>query len=38
VREDGYLYLLTDTPQESHRDAVYEAQRSCPTQAITIDE
>ena len=36
VREDGYLYVLVDEPDESMRPAVEEAARLCPTQAITV--
>ena len=38
VRDDGYLYLLTEEPDESLRAKVESAARSCPTQAITIQE
>ncbi len=38
VREDGYLYLFTDTPPEKLRGAVDKAQKSCPTQAITVED
>lgn len=36
VREDGYLYVLEDSPGEDRRAAVEEAARLCPTQAITV--
>ena len=36
VREDGYLYVLDDSPGEDRRAAVEEAARLCPTQAITV--
>ena len=38
VRDDGYLYVLNENPDESYRKKVEEAARSCPTQAITIEE
>ena len=36
VRDDGFLYILIDEPDESHRAEVEEAARLCPTQAITL--
>jgi ferredoxin len=36
VRDDGFLYLLIEEPDESLRAAVTEAARLCPTQAITV--
>ncbi len=38
VRDDGYLYVLNETPGEDLRGKVEEAARSCPTQAITIED
>jgi ferredoxin len=37
VRDDGFLYILQETPDESLRGKVDEAARLCPTQAITIE-
>lgn len=37
VREDGYLYILQETPDESLRTKVDEAALACPTQAITVE-
>ena len=37
VRDDGYLYILNETPDESLRAKVEEAARLCPTQAITVE-
>jgi ferredoxin len=37
VRDDGFLYVLQETPDESLRSKVEEAARLCPTQAITIE-
>jgi ferredoxin len=37
VRDDGFLYILQETPDESLRSQVSEAARLCPTQAITIE-
>lgn len=38
VRDDGYLYILQENPPEGLRSKVEDAVRSCPTQAITIEE
>ena len=38
VRDDGFLYVLDETPAESMRDRLEESVRSCPTQAISIAE
>jgi ferredoxin len=38
VRDDGYLYILKETPDPSYRTKLEEAVRSCPTQAISIQE
>ncbi len=38
VRDDDYLYLLTDQPDPSQHDAVRLAAERCPRQAILIDE
>jgi ferredoxin len=38
VRDDGFLYVLNETPDESLREKVLEAERLCPTQAITVEE
>jgi ferredoxin len=37
VRDDGYLYVLDETPDESLRHKMEEAVQLCPTQAITIE-
>ena len=37
VRDDGFLYILQEEPDEELRDKVQAAERSCPTQAITIE-
>lgn len=37
VRDDGFLYILNESPGEDLRDKVEEAARMCPTQAITIE-
>jgi ferredoxin len=37
VRDDGYLYVLNETPDASLRAKVVEAERLCPTQSITIE-
>ena len=38
VRDDGYLYILQEHPDEELRAKVQDAARACPTQAITIEE
>jgi len=37
VRDDDFLYLLTEEPAEELRDKVEEAARRCPKQAISIE-
>jgi len=37
VRDDGFLYVLIEEPDESLRPKVEEAVRLCPTQAISIE-
>lgn len=36
VRDDDFLYLLTDTPEEDQRAKVEESVQRCPKQAIAI--
>ena len=36
VRDDNFLYVLQDEPDESLRAKVEEAVRVCPTQAISL--
>jgi ferredoxin len=38
VRDDGFLYILNETPVEALRAKVEEAVRICPTQAITLED
>lgn len=38
VRDDDFLYLLTDTPDESLRAKVEESAQRCPKQAIKLAE
>lgn len=38
VRDDDFLYLLTETPGEEHRAKVLESVQRCPKQAISIVE
>jgi ferredoxin len=38
VRDDGFLYVLEEHPDESMRDRLVEAVNSCPTGAISIAE
>ena len=37
VRDDGYLYVLQEEPDESLRQKVKDAEAACPTRAITIE-
>jgi ferredoxin len=36
--DDGILHLLQEHPGEELRDKVKGAERSCPTQAITVQD
>lgn len=38
VRDDDFLYVLNETPDESERPRVQEAVDRCPKQAISIAE
>jgi ferredoxin len=38
VRDDGFLYILQENPSEELRSKVEDAVRSCPVQAITIED
>jgi ferredoxin len=38
VRDDGFLYVLDEHPDESLRAQLIEAVNSCPTGAISIAE
>ena len=38
VRDDDFLYLLSDTPDESLRAKVEESAQRCPKQAIKLAE
>ena len=38
VRDDDFLYLLTETPGEELRAKMVEAVQRCPKQAISIVE
>ena len=38
VRDDDFLYILDERPPESLRAKVEQAVRSCPKQAIKIEE
>ena len=38
VRDDDFLYVLQEHPDESMRAKVEEAVRMCPKQAISIEE
>lgn len=37
VRDDDFLYLLTETPGEEQREQVESAVDRCPKQAISIE-
>lgn len=38
IRDDGYLYVLNETPDEGQRKAAEQAARECPTGAIAIED
>ncbi len=38
VRDDDFLYILNENPSEELRDKVDLAVRSCPKQAISIED
>ena len=38
VRDDDFLYILDEHPPEELRPRIEEAVRSCPKQAISIEE
>ena len=38
VRDDDFLYILNEHPDESLRPKIEEAVRMCPKQAISIEE
>jgi ferredoxin len=38
VREDDFLYVLDETPPEMLREKVVHAMRSCPKNAISIQD
>ena len=38
VRDDGFLYVLQEEPGPELADKVRAAERSCPTQAITVED
>jgi ferredoxin len=37
VRDDGYLYILQEEPPEELRTKMLEAERTCPTGAISLE-
>lgn len=38
VRDDDFLYILNEYPPEELRPKIEEAVKSCPKQAISIEE
>jgi ferredoxin len=38
VRDDDFLYILNEAPDESERSKVEEAVQRCPKQAISIED
>ena len=38
VRDDDFLYVLNETPDESMRERMEESVQRCPKQAISIAE
>jgi ferredoxin len=37
LRDDGYLYVLQENPDESLRPSVTRAAENCPTGSITVE-
>jgi len=37
IRDDGFLYILNETPPDSLKSKAEKAQRECPTGAIRIE-
>lgn len=37
IRDDGFLYILDETPGEALRGKLEQAVRECPTSAIAIE-
>lgn len=38
IRDDGFLYILDETPPDSLRAKITKAQRECPTGAIKLED
>jgi ferredoxin len=38
VRDDGFLYILDETPPEALRPKLEQAVRVCPTPAISLED
>jgi ferredoxin len=38
VRDDDFLYVLNENPPEEMREKLMEAVRSCPKNAISIED
>jgi ferredoxin len=38
VRNDGFMYVLAEHPDESLRDKLEDAVAACPTQAISLQD
>ncbi|MCM3883973.1 ferredoxin [Frankia sp. R82] len=38
IRDDGYLYVLNEEPDESRADDLQEAIECCPTEAISLKD
>ena len=38
VRDDGWLYVLNDSPGEERRADVEQAVAACPTDALSIED
>jgi len=38
VRDDGFLYILNEAPPDELRPKLEDAVRSCPTQAISLED
>jgi ferredoxin len=38
IRDDGFLYILDETPPDAMRAKLEKATRECPTGAITVED
>lgn len=38
VRDDGYMYVLNERPEDSLREKLQECVDSCPTSALSLED